>query len=678
MKKLNFADLYLEKIILAVALLLALAGIYLLVFSSPNRVEINNREMNPGDVPELLTAKADDLRIAINSPQQLPPISLPEHAVILASRDAARPAARASLEPIGSIGSIEGGQLQNLDPYDLPMPPLARDAVARQGTAVLELTGDDTVDQPLLRLLNVENEPFDFRYVTVGATFDLADWRNRLESGDPQVRPAWWKEVLEDVTGVYLERQELLDPAKDEWSEPVRLDPIRPLDALPPDLDVSANDDLEVQAALQAIRIEQDFYRQAPFVRVAQPYLLKDPFTELRSDDEERDLEDLFSDLDFIDKQLERIDQQIERMQGRIPPGLVDRENKHLDDRIETMDKINELIGESLLDPTLMAMPDRSAEIAAYERGQQDRRASRPQQRRDAGVSEQMMMERMMMEEQMMMAEEMAMRGGGGDRAGMMASRGSRSQFNTRSRVQPRAQPQPRRVDPRRFMSEPDEIELEPEENPDEVRVWAHDVTVEPGKTYRYRVVVTVRNPLFRQTSVPPEQKAENYDRLTLGPSEEDLHATADASSELGATVWSNPVTIQPELYYFLVGSQAKIAIVEVWRVYDGRWREAEFRVSPGDPIGGTAEIEIDEEKVALAMKADDIAVDVVSPQPGAVGGGVSELIVVSGTTGDLDARRTNAGKDVIDRIKLLNENRVNEMIEEVQDPSQFAVRGAR
>ncbi|MEM0914758.1 MAG: hypothetical protein AAGK09_09135 [Planctomycetota bacterium] len=677
MKKLNFADLYLEKIILALALLLALAGVYLLVFSSPNRVEINNREMNPGDIPQLLTSKADELRAAVNSPQDLPEIPLPEHAVILASRDAARPAARASLEPIGSIGSVEGGQLQNLDPYDLPMPPLARDAIARQGTAVLELTGDDSVDQPLLRLLNVENEPFDFRYVTVGATFDLAEWRNRLESGDPQVRPAWWKEVLEDITGVYLERQELLDPAKDEWSEPVRIEPIRPLDALPPDLDVSANDDLEVQAALQAIRIEQDFYRQAPFVRVAQPYLLKDPFTELRSDEEERDLEDLFSDLDFIDKQLERIDQQIERMGDRIPPGLVDRENKHLDDRVETMNEINELIGESLLDPTRMAMPDRSAEIAAYERAQQDRRSS--QQRRGSAMSEQMMMEQMMMEQMMM--DEMSMMGdmsGRGARMGQPGRSARTSQFNTRSRVQPRAQPQARRVDPRRFMNEPEELEAEPEENPDEVSVWAHDLTVEPGKTYRYRVVVTVRNPLFRQTAVEPEQKKENYDRLTLGPSEEDLQATADASSELGATVWSNPVTIQPELYYFLVGSQAKIAIVEVWRVYDGKWREAEFRVSPGDPIGGTAEIEIDEEKVALAMQADDIAVDVVSPQPGAVGGGVSELIVVSGKTGNLDARRTNAGKDVIDRIKLLNENRVNEMIEEVQDPSQFAVRGAR
>ncbi|MEM1209070.1 MAG: hypothetical protein AAGI54_07360 [Planctomycetota bacterium] len=639
MKKANFADRYLEKIVLAAAVLLAAAGVYFFVVATPNRTEVNRKDMLPGEVPDLLSTKAQELRTALDREHPLPDFPLPEFAEIIAQRDADRPSPRLAFEPVDRPGLNVVGSIDNLEPYDLPNPPIARGAIARQGTAVLELTGEAGVDQPLLRLLNAEDEPYDFRYVTVGAIFDLAEWRRRLESGDPQVRPNWWQNSLEDVTGVFLERQELLDPATGEWSAPVRLDPLRSLDALEPDYDVEGNTDDAIEAALTAVRNEQPAYRRPPFVRVAQPYLLEDPFVEKRSDQEERDLEALFKDLDSKNRLIENLRRTIDRgATGDRLNSLRDREAKLSAEQADIAIQINELVGRSLLGETAIEQRD----PLEYEPEPDFDIPDIPDARRQRGLE-----------------------------------RFNRDIPAIPRQANRRSQPaRPARPDRR---ADPDDVIVEAvEENPDEIRVWAHDLTVEPGRTYRYRVVVTVRNPLFRKTSVPAAQKEENFFRLTLGPSAEELAATADPGNDASTGVWSNPVTIEPELYYFLVGSQARTARVEVWRVYDGRWRDALFQVTPGDPIGGTAEIEIDGQAVPLAMQADDIAVDVVSTAAGALGGGNSELIVVSGTTGQLGSRSTSSGRALIDRIRLLNQNRINELLEETLGEDRVAASNAR
>ena len=52
---------------------------------------------------------------------------------------------------------------------------------------------------------------------------------------------------------------------------------------------------------------------------------------------------------------------------------------------------------------------------------------------------------------------------------------------------------------------------------PDQITLWAHDVTARPGATYRYRVVVTLLNPLFNRDSQLNDEQREAYaDRLGL------------------------------------------------------------------------------------------------------------------------------------------------------------------
>src|SRR6185295_15883161 len=43
-------------------------------------------------------------------------------------------------------------------------------------------------------------------------------------------------------------------------------------------------------------------------------------------------------------------------------------------------------------------------------------------------------------------------------------------------------------------------------DNP-EVKVWAHDVTVEPGATYKYRVRIAVNNPFYGRNVKATQQK---------------------------------------------------------------------------------------------------------------------------------------------------------------------------
>jgi hypothetical protein len=118
---------------------------------------------------------------------------------------------------------------------------------------------------------------------------------------------------------------------------------------------------------------------------------------------------------------------------------------------------------------------------------------------------------------------------------------------------------------------------------PERVRVWAQDLTVQPGRTYRYKVIVTVINPLFQYTRVATEQREINEFKLALGPSED----------ELAAMEWSPPVEVESNLLFFLAAANVADQInpararVEVWRIFDGRWRQKEFIENPGNPIGG-------------------------------------------------------------------------------------------
>lgn len=112
-------------------------------------------------------------------------------------------------------------------------------------------------------------------------------------------------------------------------------------------------------------------------------------------------------------------------------------------------------------------------------------------------------------------------------------------------------------------------------DDPD-IELWAHDLTVEPGKTYRYRVKVAINNPAFgRSASLVPEQQELAKMPLAFGqPSE-----------------WSTPVPVLKDQYYFIV-SAAEVdefgparASAEVYKFFYGHYRKGSVTLEPGDMI---------------------------------------------------------------------------------------------
>ncbi len=112
-------------------------------------------------------------------------------------------------------------------------------------------------------------------------------------------------------------------------------------------------------------------------------------------------------------------------------------------------------------------------------------------------------------------------------------------------------------------------------ENP-AVTLWAHDLTVEPGKTYRYRMTVAINNPVYGRGA-------------SLIEAQQDLARSPVLVSE--PSEWSAPVEIPADRYYFMISAsegqlgEDQRATAEVYGFYYGFYRKGTISLSPGDPI---------------------------------------------------------------------------------------------
>lgn len=113
--------------------------------------------------------------------------------------------------------------------------------------------------------------------------------------------------------------------------------------------------------------------------------------------------------------------------------------------------------------------------------------------------------------------------------------------------------------------------------------VWVHDVTAEPGKTYRYRMRVVLNNPLFgRGQFLSESQQA----------------AAASPVLEGAWSGWSAPIAMEADRHFFVVSASQNDALgspprasVEVYEFYYGYWRKGSTTLEPGDTVHARANL---------------------------------------------------------------------------------------
>ncbi len=117
----------------------------------------------------------------------------------------------------------------------------------------------------------------------------------------------------------------------------------------------------------------------------------------------------------------------------------------------------------------------------------------------------------------------------------------------------------------------------------EDLAIWVHDVTAEPGRTYRYHIRAVVNNPLFGRG---------------LYLSESQQEAAKSAVIEGPWSAWSEPIVVAEPQQYFVVSASENDnlgngprAAVEVYKFYYGYWRKGSATLEPGDTIHANAKL---------------------------------------------------------------------------------------
>lgn len=131
---------------------------------------------------------------------------------------------------------------------------------------------------------------------------------------------------------------------------------------------------------------------------------------------------------------------------------------------------------------------------------------------------------------------------------------------------------------------------------------WVHDDTVQPGKTYQYKVRYLIKNPIFKVPALAKDPKM-----------------AAQVLLESLESPWTNSLYIQPRTVFFVVGGippDAENVRVQVFSFKDGRWHENTQSVSAGDsvlPAPGSSDTTwtvVDLQKNPLTLDTEAVFVD--------------------------------------------------------------------
>ena len=709
-KNINFFERHVEKFILGVAAIVITVIAWYFLLGTPYAVKLGEMEnVSPGRVNHMVKDAADQLadKISDDTTSPLPPVPVPPYADSF--RELMAEAVQTPIVnpiPMGQPGidKKHGGTTEAIvvTHFDVPTPPPLTELHARDSYDVL---GDrDAIIDQLIEInydlgddaeqyaeqeadkfaeIVVDQAPRDFSYVSVSGEFDLDGWRKALSlaPGESRIPESWWRDYLL-VVDVILERREQV-PATGQWSEPVRVGTLP--GALTYRHDIDSDDWTQNVAVslIQEIRNRQDEIRRAEFPPTSGDHTWLPPDAERIELDEDghKRLRGLNKKIRNLRTKLERmgVSPTARRFSGRrgIPGGLIAPEFGGIPGGFPGAGGRGN-------------MPDtaRTSRRKGLEAGGTKPRTSRSNRRKssnaDARKSEEAkqqianfqrrLQEALDAKDELLGLNKIRMEHMDGDIHGRGLVGGpdgmrefgipgpGREHFDPRSLVGPRGAGDVRSRNDRRRTTRSRQSTGAIRSRagagradaravpaaPQPIKVWAHDLTVEPGKSYQYRLRVAVLNPLFLRRNLTPAQKEQYYNQLAL---------------ESAPSEWSDTIETEPDLQFFIVDANTarNQAEVEVWRIVNGQPRSYTFTHAPGDKIGSTVAVDLGNEflgTIDVDFSVQGVIVDVVAPEQVTLGRSADQTRVLWAHLKDdtIEDRFVSQDRDHKDRIRLRNE----------------------
>ena len=223
----------------------------------------------------------------------------------------------------------------------------------------------------------------------------------------------------------------------------------------------------------------------------------------------------------------------------------------------------------------------------------------------------------------------------------------------------------------------PDAVANDPlfdEPDDGKIMVWGHDLFVEPGETYRYRVTLKLYNPFFGKKRSLTDEQAHLAESFTI---------SSDPSD------WSAQITVDPRLLVYITSASAPgqrggsgslglgQVTAEVYKYYDGQQWMDSFKVQPGEHIGspqtqriggGQPPVEVD---FSTGLYVLDIIEDIDAPRGDARTSGSAATVLLQDA---LDAKKIQLRDP---RIDASDEHR-RDMRDKIKDRDRFALRSDR
>jgi uncharacterized membrane protein YgcG/uncharacterized protein YggL (DUF469 family) len=576
-KGISIWEQHLERIVLGIAILVFIALTALQFVGDPNATMVNGEPVSADEVDELVKVEAERLLGRLSSDAR-PMMVFEDPDPIFETFEQQR---LAGVTPMPGLPQVQTAVvLGNGDlgvaidtPFDVPVIPAPYRTTSAQYFDAISVDSSELLEQESDLKAMVAELPHDLTWITAAAQFDIAKVLAQYQATDAEGQqeiPTNWYNGRVDILDVRVEREEYIDG---QWTNQTLLAPIpgqytfRESFEDQQDMDAASRDwVLQIMSDPTVAHdiVRPEFY---PLVNASwSPPVYVDetdaPATELT--EQEMEIRDLKKSIVRAQKDLARLLAKLEEAGGELYP-----------DKPTTGDK---------------------SSGPGSDRGSGGGTSAPGGGMSSGGL-------------------------GGGGGMGRGENTADDSERRTKLRIQLTKQRDRKQQRLDRFQERltalqgdmADTTAQEVEEEPqDTIMVWAHDMTVEPGKTYRYRFTIDVFNPFCARRINLIEEQHELAEGLVL----------QSASSE-----WSEPLYAEPPLRVFITGATAPgqgpaglggldlgTLNAQVYRFYDSRWWLDDVRVSPGDRIGGVKELRgADGGSIEIDFSSDWFVLDVVS-----------------------------------------------------------------